>query len=173
MWRCPLSSPFDPDTWPDPATFPGAEYAPALTDQDAPGDPDQPPPPEDTAATAQEETAEFVDWVRRQLLTVEAYGVDEKTAVPWCPRWWVHPEAVERLRIAYKGYLKSLRLEKEGDGLALSSWWVYHWDHHARIIFDPRHGPFRWCNRTGHHSKSEPRHTPLVDVHDPDDGWLL
>ena len=59
----------------------------------------------------------------------------------WCPRWWAHPEAVLRLMALWQAW-EAFRVE---GGVGLSSWWVYHADHHLAFLFDPEMGPFAGC----------------------------
>ncbi|HVX23327.1 MAG TPA: DUF4913 domain-containing protein [Acidimicrobiales bacterium] len=59
----------------------------------------------------------------------------------WCPRWWAHPEAVLRLMALWQAW-EAFRVE---GGTGLSSWWVYHADHHLAFLFDPETGPFAGC----------------------------
>jgi len=62
-------------------------------------------------------------------------------------------------------------MQHEGDMLALSAWWVQHWDHHTRIIFDAAYGPFRACGYDGHLSKSGDRDTLTITPENPPEDW--
>ncbi|MDQ0540781.1 hypothetical protein QF011_003359 [Curtobacterium flaccumfaciens] len=148
----------------------GGDVPPPYDDEDTPPEDDAGRPPADPstgevlpAATtgapkqkrkappsAAEQRAAFIKWVQLQFSRVEAYGQPVRKQAPWCPEWWKHPEVVQRLYVSWRGYLKAAKLQAEGDGLAKSAWWVQHWDHHARIIFDEQYGPFRACNSAGH-----------------------
>lgn len=158
------ASPFD--QWP---TFRGPEG------EIMGGGPDGPPPFADAPPAEEEpadESAAFVGWVQEQLARVEAYGVRGSDRVPWCPQWWEHPEVVERLYVAWRAYVHALSLKKDGDGMALSGWWLQHWDRHAAVIFDGTQGPFRRCDRNAHWSKGEPT-SPDVVVATPPAEWAL
>jgi hypothetical protein len=84
----------------------------------------------------------FVDWVIEHCSTVEYVWSEKRPA--WCPEWWKHPEAVERLFALWMA--RTQAYANNEDLAAASSWWVYHWDHHAPILFDTRTGPFRNCD---------------------------
>lgn len=164
-----MSSPFNPDEWP-------AGYGPRDADAPPPDD-DAPPPADPTTGEVEPSPADldmtaFLAWVKQQLGRVEAYG-DARAAdkPPWCAQWWLHPEVVERLVVAFQAYTKSLKSQNEGDTLALSAWWVQHWDHHARIIFDRTSGPFRACGTDGHLSKAKGRDSLVIVPADPPAGW--
>lgn len=196
-----MSSPFNPDRWPE-GYGPGygggddgdrgGEVPPPYDDEDA-------PPPEDDMLPADPVTGEvggggagqkprvpkseqddpakldvkeFLGWVRLQLGRVETYQALAADKPAWCAEWFRHPEVVERLIVAYQAYVKSSKSQHEGDMLALSSWWVQHWDHHARIIFDPVYGPFRACGYDGHLSKTgDDRKTLSLVPENPPEGW--
>jgi hypothetical protein len=166
----------------------GGDVPPPHDDEDAPPEDDARQPPADpttggvlpTSAdgtpklkrkfppTAAEQRAAFIKWVQLHLSRVEAYGQPVRKQAPWCAEWWKHPEVVQRLYVAWRAYLKAAKLQAEGDGLAKSAWWVQHWDHHARIIFDEQYGPFRACNSAGHLADNNSR--PLtIQVHEPPD----
>jgi hypothetical protein len=79
----------------------------------------------------------------------------------WCPEWWRHRWAVERL-----GALWMLWEEQYPDPETRSGWWVYHFDAHFTKL-TAHDGPFRDCN-SGHADTT--RILPYVD---PPDGWAL
>jgi hypothetical protein len=166
----PMSTPFD--QWPDPAQFPGAPL-PALTDADAPVGDDAPPPPDGGQDDRAEETAAFTVWVGQQLARLEAFGVERKGEVPWCPTWWQHPEVVERLYVSWLAHGKAEQLARDGDGQALSQWWIHHWDHHAGRIFDRARGPLRFCSPQGHHSESVPKQQPFITLSALPSDWTI
>jgi cytochrome P450 len=70
----------------------------------------------------------------------------------WCPEWWRHPEAVRRLTALWHAW-ERLRLE---GGAAVSTWWLYHFDGHFRVLTDPEYGPFQSCSHEGHTDKLRP-----------------
>ncbi|KDP89787.1 MULTISPECIES: DUF4913 domain-containing protein [Clavibacter] len=109
----------------------------------------------------------FLDWVSLQLSRVEAFGVPVRQRPGWCPEWWKHPEVVERFYVSWKGYLEATKRMPD-DRLAQSAWWVQHWDHHARIIFDKTHGPFRACNAAGHLADNDGEPLPIMPQMPPD-----
>ncbi|UKF81693.1 DUF4913 domain-containing protein [Clavibacter californiensis] len=170
-----MSTPFDATSWPDVPPPSWGDEPPPLSDWDAPPTPeDEGMPPADPGtgevidkrgATAAprvkkpkpDERKLFLDWVALHLSRVEAFGVPVKQNPAWCPEWWKHPEVVERFYVSWKGYLEATK-RMQDDRLAQSAWWVQHWDHHARIIFDKTYGPFRACNAAGHlaDNKGEP-----------------
>ncbi len=66
--------------------------------------------------------------------------------VVWCPKWWKHPEAVNRLWALWRAF----EMFRSQGGSAMSSWWVYHADVHLSVLLDER-GPFVECRgRKGH-----------------------
>lgn len=78
----------------------------------------------------------------------------------WCPRWWAHPEAVNRLWALWRSY-EAFRAQ---GGSALTSWWVYHVDSQLPQLLD-EHGPFARC-RKGHERGLRPLgHEPVPE------GW--
>jgi hypothetical protein len=66
----------------------------------------------------------------------------------------------------------SAKFAAQGDGMAMSSWWVYHWDHHARYIFDAETGPFRACDRHAHRGRRRDAELTITPELPPDD-WEL
>jgi hypothetical protein len=110
----------------------------------------------------------FVDWVIEHCSIVE-YVWSEKRAA-WCPEWWKHPEAVERLFALWTA--RTQAYANDEDLAAVSSWWAYHWDHHAPILFDTRTGPFRNCDKAlGHLHDDGGTRTPVVEAVRPPIGW--
>ena len=193
-----MSTPFDPNQWPDgygPVARQGAggdvptpddDGPPPLEDEDAPpsdpmtgelvdaaggappaGGKKRPVKPKENPREA------FLKWVQMQLSHVEAHGVPVRGKPAWCPEWWKHPEVVQRLYVSWKGYARAAKLQSEGDGLAKSAWWVQHWDHHARIIFDGTYGPFRACNSAGHLADNKGEALTIVPLMPPEDVELM
>jgi hypothetical protein len=133
-------------------------------------------PPEGADATASGPTAKdassmdalFVDWVLEHFALVEYVGTEKRA--PWCPEWWKHPEAVERLWVLWLA--RTQAYANDDDLSAASSWWAYHWDHHAPILLDARLGPFRHCDRTlGHLHEQDANNTVVVEVERPPSNW--
>jgi hypothetical protein len=170
----------------------GGDVQPPYDDEDVPPEDDAEQPPANPATgellptstdgtaeqkpmspqTAAEQRAAFIQWVQLHLSRVEAYGQPVRKQAPWCPEWWKHPEVVQRLYVSWRGYLKAAKLQSEGDGLAKSAWWVQHWDHHARIMFDEQYGPFRACNSTGHLADNKGEPLTFIPQAPPDDAKL-
>lgn len=96
----------------------------------------------------------FLAWVEEHLSVVE-YTHSDKSTAAWCPEWWKHPEAVERLWASFEAR-EQARQDAAAHMDALSDWWLTHWDRHAAILFDAKAGPFRKCDRN------------LGHLHDPD-----
>lgn len=71
----------------------------------------------------------------------------------WCPQWWEHAEAVNRLAALWHSW-ETLHHQR---GTALGSWYRDHLDHQLPILMGPD-GPFRDCT-TGHYSV-EPKELP-------------
>ncbi|WP_082481764.1 DUF4913 domain-containing protein [Rathayibacter sp. Leaf299] len=57
----------------------------------------------------------FVAWVSQRLSRIE------RRPNSWCPSWWAHPEAVDRLYALHQAWEKAQRHE------TLISWWNYDW----------------------------------------------
>ena len=87
----------------------------------------------------------------------------------------LHPEAVARFHALYEEYLKAA-----GAG-EMSSWWVHHWDAHAKALFDPNTGVFRHCSPKMHTDGDDAVRFSLVDgddspeylaaIDDPNPNW--
>jgi hypothetical protein len=74
----------------------------------------------------------------------------------WCPQWWQHDEAIDRLEALWRAW-EHLRL----DGTTgMSIWWRDHADHHLDKLCDSD-GPFSRC-RKGHVGEHDP--LPVEDV---------
>jgi len=104
-------------------------------------------------------------WVQEHFATVEFYTDAQK--IRWCPTWWEHPEAVERLKALWLAYRM---IEVSDDLAAVSEWWLNHWDAHRVILFHDK-GPFRNCDAERGHltSKSDQRVLPVPAL--PPDTW--
>lgn len=127
---------------------------------------DEATPPESSGTPQLDDL--FVDWVIEHCSIVE-YVWSEKRAA-WCPEWWKHPEAVERLWVLWLA--RTQAYANDDDLGAASSWWLQHWDRHAPILFDARLGPFRHCDRQlGHRHEQDGDETPPVAAERPPLGW--
>ncbi|WIB69137.1 DUF4913 domain-containing protein (plasmid) [Curtobacterium sp. MCBD17_035] len=113
----------------------------------------------------------FLEWVEEHLAVVEYTHSDRNTAA-WCPEWWKHPEAVERLWASFEARQQA-RIDAAERADALSDWWLTHWDRHAAILFDAKAGPFRRCDRNlGHLHDSNGQEEQRVAYYAPPEGWL-
>jgi hypothetical protein len=87
-----------------------------------------------------------------------------KAGAYWCPQWWEHPEALERLRALWEAW-EAARAE---GGNAMSYWWTVHFDAHWGVLTDSARGPFAACAKRGQHS-GELGYLPGTP--DDDEGW--
>ncbi|PXY16644.1 hypothetical protein BAY60_36070 (plasmid) [Prauserella muralis] len=71
----------------------------------------------------------------------------------WCPQWWQHPEAIDRLEALWRAW-EALRL----DGTTgMSVWWRDHCDPHLAALTDQDRSPFKQCSEErGHVGEDEP-----------------
>ena len=82
----------------------------------------------------------------------------------WCPQWWEHGEAVNRLTTLWHSW-EALRAQ---GGTALGTWYRDHLDHQLPILMGPD-GPFRDC-ATGHYPETTrqpeppPQDNPVWDT---------
>ena len=112
----------------------------------------------------------FLAWVEEHLSVVE-YTHSDKSTAAWCPEWWKHPEAVERLWSCFEAR-EQARQDAAAHMDALSDWWLTHWDRHAAILFDAKAGPFRKCDRNlGHLHDSDGVEEHRVHYLAPPEGW--
>jgi hypothetical protein len=86
-----------------------------------------------------------------------------KRTFEWCPQWWDHPEAVQRIEALWRAW-EVLRLD---GGTGMSTWWVDHADPQLALLCNPDIGPFGHCHTT--HGRDI---TPLRTT-DPPDDWPL
>ncbi|GGX36585.1 DUF4913 domain-containing protein [Streptomyces chryseus] len=77
--------------------------------------------------------------IRRQI---------SNTTQLWCPKWWLHPEALSRLAALWRAW-EHLRNEP---ALGMSTWWLHHADPHMRALMHPDLGPFAMCSPEKGHS---------------------
>ena len=112
----------------------------------------------------------FLAWVEEHLAVVE-YTHSEKNTAAWCPEWWKHPEAVERLWASFEAR-EQAKINSAERADALSDWWLTHWDRHAAILFDANAGPFRKCDRNlGHLHDSDGSAPQRVPYYPPPAEW--
>lgn len=100
------------------------------------------------------------DWVAGWLGEVVANHFDVDHL--WCAQWWCHNEVVLRFESLWRGW-EAARIST--DALAMSSWWVYHFDAHWRAI-TAAHGPLNLCTPERHTP------TPTVPHMAPPPGWF-
>ena len=91
-------------------------------------------------------------WVTEFLLpTYVRYVTPNGQILTWCPSWWEHAEAIQRLEALWRAW-EYLRLDSP---LGMSIWWKDHADHHLPALLDP-HGTFRGCTtQSGHQGDAE------------------
>jgi hypothetical protein len=112
----------------------------------------------------------FLEWVEEHLSVVE-YTHSDKSTAAWCPEWWKHPEAVERLWACFEAR-EQARQDAAAHMDALSDWWLTHWDRHAAILLDAKAGPFRRCDRNlGHLHDSNGVEDQRVPYYAPPEDW--
>ncbi len=99
-------------------------------------------------------------WVTEHLLPTYLRQSGPRT---WCPQWWQHPEAVERLEALWRAW-ESLRLDAS---TGMSVWWRDHADHHLPILLSPD-GPFARCAARSHQNLPDPLPTEAA----PPDWWV-
>lgn len=90
-----------------------------------------------------QEFTQFVDWF---FSTYESVAFEKGGAHLPCPRWWEHPEAVERL---YTLYCLDAAIEDK-DGSGFDNFWRGV-DHHCGYLFGVA-SPFRKCTYRVHRS---------------------
>ncbi|WP_330346633.1 DUF4913 domain-containing protein (plasmid) [Streptomyces europaeiscabiei] len=73
--------------------------------------------------------------------------INGSTAV-WCPEWWRHPEALQRITAMWRAW-ENLRHDP---ALGLSTWFLQHADPHMRVLLNPDNGPFNGCSPKDGHS---------------------
>ncbi|MGV9408315.1 DUF4913 domain-containing protein [Nocardia sp. NPDC003693] len=77
--------------------------------------------------------------------------------IAWCPTWWIHGEAFNRLDACWSAF-EHLRL----DGTTgMSTFWLQHLDPHMAVLLDPERGPFKFCSvKDGHSNRLKPLNSP-------------
>jgi hypothetical protein len=102
-------------------------------------------------------------WVELMIHDTESVS-DTKNERYWCPQWWAHPEAVNRLSALYAAYGQAVTDD------TMSAWWVQHWDSHARVLFS-HNGPFENCQtRHTFYDRSE-EYQPRLLTESPPPDW--
>jgi Domain of unknown function (DUF4913) len=88
---------------------------------------------------------------------------DIKRTFEWCPKWWDHPEAVERLEALWEAW----EFGRMDGGPWKGRWWTSHGDRQLAILCSPGDGPFGHC-----HGEHRTNAKPLFVTPVPDD-WKL
>ncbi|MCW8103318.1 DUF4913 domain-containing protein [Streptomyces tauricus] len=91
-------------------------------------------------------------WVSHLLLPV--YGREISSQSPWCPRWWMHMEAVAQLYGLWMAWQ-----ELTGSTAPLTGPASWHRDHLAPVMMMLRNptGPFAGCTTESHRVKELPQ----------------
>ncbi|OYO13124.1 hypothetical protein CGZ98_06150 [Enemella evansiae] len=141
-------------------------------DEELDGDPFDAEPADEQPAGPQYPNADA--WLRGWLLNVwqptippGANDTFQSNAPPpthWCPRWWLHPEAVVRIEALWRTWEDAQPDAYRGMAL----WFRDQFDHHwPRLVGTP--GPFMYCTNDTHRAPMQLRAIP-VGVHLADDG---
>ncbi|MEU7822970.1 DUF4913 domain-containing protein [Catellatospora sp. NPDC049133] len=97
----------------------------------------------------------MVEWL---LPTVERrYAEGSRSGIYWCPRWWAHPEALQRIYSLWREWEKA-RLDD-----AMSVWWRDHLDPHLAVL-GGENGAFVRCSPERHYEPSRLPAEPLPDA---------
>jgi uncharacterized protein DUF4913 len=125
---------------------------------------DRPAEPADpTPATLQYPSAEA--WVADWLAVTVRRNVNERRGgriLAWCPRWWAHPEALNRLTGLWATWESTRTAIASGQVEAGLRWWLTYADPTLAVLFDPDHGPFSHCHRDGHRDDLQP--LPVIEA---------
>lgn len=91
---------------------------------------------------------ELAEWVTDHFLPVfrRTLGGEYR----WCTQWWLHDEAVSRLKSLWHAW-EMLRLRP---GTGIGTWYREHLDHQLPILLGAR-GPFYQCSETVHREPRE------------------
>lgn len=95
--------------------------------------------------------------LRRQTNTKKS-GVE----LAWCPQWWRHAEAIDRLESMWRAWEGARASE---DPASTAHWWLTIADPMLAVLLDADTGPFSACRRAGH------QELPALPLQEPPDGW--
>ena len=98
------------------------------------------------------------DWVTQWLCPNLEREI--KRTFEWCPQWWDHPEAVQRIEALWRAW----EFFRYADATGMSTWWTDHADPHLAVLCNPDIGPFGHCHTT--HGRDI---SPLRTTEPPDD----
>lgn len=106
---------------------------------------------DDQAAAPEPERVEpyypsAADFFERWLAPTWEY----RASAIWCPKWWVHPEAVNRITALWLVW-EHLRTDP---ATGMSVFWRDHADYHLGILSSPD-GPLAACGRSRAHRTGE------------------
>lgn len=104
------------------------------------------------------DTAE--EFLHQHLLPLYNRPLDARNG-KWCPKWYLHAEAVSRMDSLWRAW-EHLRLDP---ATGLSVWWKDHADVHMAVLLNQR-GPFYACSATRHNTP-EPFPCEIAP-----DGWF-
>jgi hypothetical protein len=80
-------------------------------------------------------------------------------AAPWCPAWWLHPEAVARLEALWFAFIE-LTDPESGGYTGRGTWFREHLDIALEQLRSPT-GPFARCMTDNNY----PKHAEPEDLH--------
>ncbi|MBS2993348.1 DUF4913 domain-containing protein [Rhodococcus erythropolis] len=81
------------------------------------------------------------EFMRDWLAPTYRRQVTDTPSRAWCPQWWKHEEAVNRVEALWRAW-EYLRLDAK---TGMSVWWRDHADHHMEKLF-AGDGPFKGCS---------------------------
>jgi hypothetical protein len=126
-----------------------------------------PPPDADRDEPPDPLYASVADWVTGQFLPVYRRPIGGEFR--WCPKWWLHAEAITRLTALWQSW-EAMRLQP---GTGTANWLRDHLDHQLPVLLG-RSGPFAQCSVTEHvdprPAPAEPPPPGWWDAGDEDDG---
>lgn len=106
------------------------------------------------------------DFMRAQLAPMYRRDVTSVDRRRWCPEWWRHGEALDRVKALWRTW-EAARLDPVA---GMSIWWKDHADVHMAALMD-EDGPFMRCSvRDGHNGAipSLPIVEPPPELFPPD-----
>ena len=130
--------------------------------------PDTPTPVAAAVAVLLPAYPDVVEWVGGWLVPVvrriPSPREERRAAHPvrWCPSWWDHAEAVDRLEACWRAW-EAARLPTAGPD-ALARWWVQVFDPAWSALTRPE-GTFEHCGPDRH------RPLPPLPLRPPPPGW--